>query len=132
MTSWFHVFRNWLGRKNLLRVISSLPNRTTQAVPFETAFYEWVEAFVYEWPDFLREQKSEKAKSVEATMTLLEKTFGLLNGTVSPDDRRMLCQYVMDTVNSDEMKEFLPVSLDLNLDGSFEQPALYRGEGKHF
>ncbi|MFM0261566.1 hypothetical protein [Paraburkholderia sediminicola] len=92
-------------------------------VPFETAFYEWVEAFIYEWPDFLREQKSEKAKSVEATMTLLEKTFGLLNGTISPDDRRMLCQYVMDTVNSDEMKEFLPVSLDLNLDGDFSDPA---------
>jgi hypothetical protein len=92
-------------------------------VSYEEAFYEWVEDFVHEWPDFLREQKSEKAKAAESTMTLVEKTFGLLNGIVSPDDRRMLCQYVMDTVNSDELKEFLPVSLDLNLDGDFSEPA---------
>lgn len=92
-------------------------------IPFETAFYEWIESFIYAWPDFLREQKSEKAKAAEATMNLVEKTFNLLNGTVSPDDRRMLCQYVMDTVNADEMKEFLPVPLDLNLDGEFSMPA---------
>ncbi|WP_321868629.1 anti-CBASS protein Acb1 family protein [Paraburkholderia tropica] len=92
-------------------------------IPFETAFYEWIESFLYEWPDFLREQKSEKAKAAEATMNMLEKTFNLLNGTVSPDDRRMLCQYVMDTANSDELKEFLPVPLELNLDGDFSMPA---------
>ncbi|MCO4880247.1 DUF1073 domain-containing protein [Paraburkholderia caribensis] len=93
------------------------------SIPFETAFYEWVEQFAFNWPDFLREQKSEKAKAAEATMNLIEKTYNLLNGTVSPDDRRLLCQFVMDTINSDELKEFVPVSLDLNLDGEFAQPA---------
>lgn len=92
-------------------------------VPYETALYEWVESFVFEWPDFLREQKSEKAKAVDATINLVEKTFNLLNGVLSPDDRKLLCQWTMDVVNSDELSEFIPVSLDLNLDGDFSMPA---------
>jgi hypothetical protein len=47
----------------------------------------------------------------------------MLSATVSPDDRRILCQFIMDNLNSEEIKEFLPVSLDLNLDGDFSTPA---------
>jgi hypothetical protein len=90
---------------------------------YEQAFYEWQDQMVFEWPDFLREQKSEKAKAVETTMTLLKETFTMLSATVSPDDRRILCQFIMDNLNSEEIKEFLPVSLDLNLDGDFSTPA---------
>jgi hypothetical protein len=94
-----------------------------QGVPFETALYEWIEAFEFEFPDFLREQKSEKAKSVEARIKLVESAFNLLNGNSSPDDRRMLHQFVMDNYNSEDIKEFLPVPLELNLDGDFSEPA---------
>jgi len=92
-------------------------------VPYETALYEWIEEFVSEWPDFLREQKSEKAKAAETTMKMVIDGYNTFQAALSPDDRRMFCQTFMETWNSDGMKEFLPVSLDLNLDGDFADPA---------
>jgi hypothetical protein len=92
-------------------------------IPYQTAFYEWVNNFEFLWPNLLTEPDSEKAKAAQTRLEGLEQVFNLLNGILSPDDRKNLVQWVMDNVNSEANQSLFPEPLILELDGDFAQPA---------
>lgn len=105
-----------------------------QDVEYETAFYQWYNAFVASWPSLIEEPESEKIKvedtKLKAVIALLE----TLMPQLDPANKAKLIEWAQDNYN--ELKLLFPQPLDLDIEALANytppQPANEPGPPKPF
>lgn len=89
-------------------------------VPYETAFYQWKNAFKAEWPNLLEEPDSEKVK-VDAEITKMAiSVFEVLSPQLDPENKALTAGWLADVVNNREFMQSQPLELDLEALATYE------------
>ena len=92
-------------------------------VPYETAFYQWRNAFTAEWPNLLVEPDSEKMKvqdtRFKAVTAVAEIAAPLL---ADPENKAALMEWIADCVNNEKDLFPAPLLLDYDAMREYEPP----------
>jgi hypothetical protein len=81
-------------------------------VPYETAFYDWTNAFEAKWPNLLEEPDSEKMKSEEIRFKSAVAIYEVMTPNFDPDNKAALTTWLADEVNA--RKELFSAKLDID------------------
>ncbi len=91
-------------------------------VPYETAFYQWKNAFTATWPNLLVEPDSEKAKTEEirfkSTVALVE----VLAPMLDPENKAALVGWAADEINSRRDLFSSPLVIDTDALAAYVPP----------
>lgn len=92
-------------------------------VPFETAFYEWKNAFKATWPNLLTEPDSEKVKTddvvTKAAIALVE----VMAPQMDPENKARLLVWAAEIFNSRENFKATPLEIDEEALAKYVPPA---------
>jgi hypothetical protein len=95
-----------------------------QRIPYETAFYEWKNAFTAKWPNLLVEPDSEKAKKddviTKAAIAFMEVAAPML----PPSEKARLVIWGSEVMNERKSMFSTPIELDEDLIANYEGPTL--------
>ena len=92
-------------------------------VPFETAFYEWKNAFTAVWPNLLTEPDSEKVKVDDIIAKSAIAVFEVMAPVMDPENKAVLAGWLADVMNERDLMFSAPLTLDLDALASYEPPA---------
>lgn len=81
-------------------------------VPYETAYYQWVDAFEATWPNLLVEPDSEKVKVEDVTLKAAIATVEVMLPALDPDNKATAMIWLADVIN--EKKLLFKSTLSLN------------------
>lgn len=100
------------------------------SVPYETAFYEWKNAFEAEWPNLLVEPDSEKAKVDDIVMKAAIAIVEVLSPMLDPESKADLAIWLADIMNERELMFSAPLELDRDAIANYVPP-IPMGESEH-
>ena len=69
-------------------------------VPYETAFYQWKNAFIATWPNLLQEPDSEKSKTDDIILKAAIAVYEVLSPSIDPENRAKVATWLADVVNA--------------------------------
>lgn len=103
---------------------ASLQNKYPElaGVPYETAFYQWKNAFKAEWPNLLEEPDSEKVKVDSEITKMAISVFEVLSPQLDPENKALTAGWLADVVNNREFMQSQPLELDLEALATYEPP----------
>ncbi|MDE3023910.1 MAG: hypothetical protein KGI54_18995, partial [Pseudomonadota bacterium] len=81
-------------------------------VPYETAFYQWKNAFKVTWPNLLKEPDSELVKVDDIIMKAAIGTVEVLAPMLDPSNKATLAVWLADVMNDRKMMFSSPLLLD--------------------
>jgi hypothetical protein len=89
-------------------------------VEYAEAFYKWTEAFTAEWPSFLIEPESERAKADKVRLDALiaSAEVMLANPAIDPENKARVLEWLQDNLNA--LKLLFPTQLDIDFDALLE------------
>jgi hypothetical protein len=90
--------------------------------PYETAFYEWKNAFCAEWPNLLVEPDS---KAVELDAKVMESAIGIAEVILpicDQENKARIAGWIADIANSRKKLVSSPLDLDLDALAAYEPP----------
>lgn len=100
-------------------------------VPYETAFYQWANAFTATWPNLLSEPESElievEKTRFESVVALVE---SLINAGLDPKNKAAVIAWAADEVNSRRKLFSAPIDIDEDALAEYVPPAPTGGEGQ--
>lgn len=82
--------------------------------PYETAFYEWSNAFAAVWPNLLTEPDSKKIEVQDVVLKAAIGVYEVMAPTLDPQNRAMATAWLADVIN--ENPELFESRLDIDLD----------------
>lgn len=82
--------------------------------PYETAYLEWVQAFVSRWPNLLIEPDSEKVKVDEIRFKSVVAMVEIMGPMLDPENKAKLISWAAD--NANEREELFASKLDIDED----------------
>ena len=91
-------------------------------VKYETAFREWQNSFVAEWPNLLEEPDSEKSKIDDVKLKAIIAFVEVMLPAVDPENKARLIEWAQDNVNDFEMLFGSPLDLDIEAIAEYEPP----------
>lgn len=99
------------------------------SVPYETAFYKWMNSFDAKWPNLLEEAESEKIKVEEVRFKSACALVEVLAPLLDPDNKAALVAWAADEVNS--RRELFSAKLDIDEAAlaAYVPPVAAPGEG---
>jgi hypothetical protein len=83
-----------------------------RGMPYETAFYQWVNSFKATWPNLLVEPDSERAKTEEVRFKSAVAVFEVMMDRLDPENAAALAAWVADEINSRRELFSVPLPLD--------------------
>jgi len=92
-------------------------------VKYETAFYEWKNAFTATWPNLLTEPDSEKVKVDDIIAKSAIAVFEVMAPVLDPENLATLAGWLADVMNERDLMFSAPLTLDLDALASYEPPA---------
>ncbi len=92
-------------------------------VSYETAFYEWKNAFRAVWPNLLEEPDSEKIKVDDIVTKSAIACFEVLAPVLDPENKARAAVWLTDVMNSRERMFSSPLDLDEEAIANYEPPA---------
>lgn len=81
-------------------------------VPYETAFMEWKNSFVYEWPNLLQEPDSKKIEVDDKVLKAAIGVFEVLAPVLDPENKAAAAAWLANTVN--ERRELFNSHLEID------------------
>lgn len=69
-------------------------------IPYETAFYQWKNAFIATWPNLLQEPDSEKSKTDDIILKAAIAVFEALSPALDPENRARTAIWLADVINA--------------------------------
>lgn len=99
-------------------------------VPYETAFYQWKNAFKAVWPNLLEEPDSEKVKVDDTITKAAIAAFEVLVPTLDPENKARAAMWLADVLNSRNFMFSQLLDLDEEAIASYEPPTPEFGEEK--
>lgn len=93
-----------------------------ESTPYETAFYQWQDAFTAEWPNLLVEPDS---KAVERDAKIMESAIGLAEIALpqcDPANKARIIAWLADTMNARRMLVSSPLDIDEEAIADYEPP----------
>ena len=100
------------------------------SVPYETAFYQWKNAFEATWPNLLEEPDSEKVKVDDTVTKAAIAAFEVLVPVLDPENKATAAMWLADVLNSRNFMFSQPLELDGELIASYEPPVAEMREEK--
>jgi hypothetical protein len=92
-------------------------------VPYDTAFYDWKNAFKAVWPNLLVEPDSEKVKTDDVVTKAAIAAFEVLAPAMDPENKARLAGWLADVFNSRETFARTPMNIDIEAMENYEPPA---------
>ena len=128
-------YRAW--NPQFYKTIQGLYPEEYADVPYETAFYEWVNSYKAEWPNLLQEPDSELIKVDAVKMQAALDLLTTLAPMLDPDNKAAMIAAVVDNFNALKLifSTKFEIDLDLLLDYleeqvANEQDAMMQGAGE--
>lgn len=93
-----------------------------ETVRYETAFYQWKNAFTAEWPNLLVEPDS---KAVERDAKIMESAIGVAEIALpacDPDNKAAIIAWLADTMNARKMLVSSPLNIDQDALAAYTPP----------
>lgn len=90
--------------------------------PYETAFYQWKNAFRSVWPNLLVEPDSEKAKTDDVILKAAIGLTEVLMPVMDPENKAAVCMWLADVMNERKSLASTPLMLDEEAIASYEPP----------
>lgn len=91
-------------------------------VPYERAFMEWKNSFVWEWPSFLKEPESEAVEVEKTTFEVALGVFRELSAIVDPENRAKVAEWLQREINDKRKLFSAPLDLDFDSLAQYEPP----------
>ena len=95
-----------------------------QRIPYETAFYEWKNAFTATWPNLLIEPESERIKSDDIITKAAISCVEVLAPLLPPSEKARAALWLADIMNERNLMFSAPLELDEEAIRNYEGPAL--------
>ena len=108
--------RAW--NEDFYKIIQSKYPETYARMPYEEAFYRWVNGFTAIWPSLIREPESEAVRVEETQFKSAVAIAQVMIPEFGPQNKAAVLQWMVDTVNS--CKKLFPVSLTVDPDELLE------------
>ena len=89
---------------------------------YETAFYQWKNAFIATWPNLLQEPDSEKSKTDDIILKAAIAVFEVLAPSLDPENRARTALWLADVVNARKLLFDSNLDLDEELLAAYEPP----------
>lgn len=89
-------------------------------VDYDTAFYQWKNAFKVSWPNLLIEPDSEKIKKDDIVLKAALTAVELMLPNVDLDNKSRVLSWLTDVIN--QRSEMFKANLEIDPDGIVEQP----------
>jgi hypothetical protein len=105
-------YRAW--NRNFYETIQNLFPEEYSGVDYETAFREWQNSFVANWPNLLEEPDSEKSKSDKVELDAIVEIMEVMLPVMDPENQGRLLQWAADNINDFEMLFGSPLDLDID------------------
>ena len=102
--------------------------KTYGSVSYETAFYEWKNAFSAKWPNLLTEPDSEKSKKSEARFKTVVALCESLMPILDPENKAQLVGWICDQINQDDFLFDGELQIDTESLASYIPPVPTMGE----
>jgi hypothetical protein len=83
-----------------------------QRIPYETAFYEWKNAFTATWPNLLIEPESERVKTDDVITKAAISAVEVLNPMLPPSEKARAAMWLADVLNERKLMFSTPLELD--------------------
>jgi hypothetical protein len=93
-----------------------------QSVPYETAFYEWKNAFTATWPNLLVEPDSEKAKIDDVVMKSAISLYEVVSPQLDPPNKARATIWLAEVANERKNLFSNPLELDEEALASYVPP----------
>lgn len=90
-------------------------------VEYATAFAEWQNAFLAQWPNLLEETDAEKAESEKVTLEAIVSVFEILAAELPPTEKAKLIDWVANNLNEKTHLFSSPLELDILAIADFQQ-----------
>lgn len=94
-----------------------------QRIPYETAFYEWSNAFTATWPNLLIESESERVKTDDIITKAAISCVEVLSPLLPPSEKARAALWLADVMNERKLMFSAPLELDEEAIASYEGPA---------
>lgn len=91
-------------------------------IPYETAFYQWRNAFTAKWPNLLVEPDSERAKTDEVRFKSAVALLEVMAPLMDPENKAAVVGWVADEVNSRRDLFSSPLVLDIDALAAYVPP----------
>lgn len=95
-----------------------------KSVPYETAFYQWKNAFTAAWPNLLVEPDSEKAKTEEIRFKSAVAIVEVLAPLLDPENKARVISWMADEVSNRKELFSAPLVIDEDALAAYEPPAV--------
>lgn len=92
------------------------------SVDYQTAFYQWKNAFVALWPSLLTEPDSEQIKTEDVKFKAIVAMIEVVGPMVDPDNKATLLQWAADNINENKLLFQSPLNLDWEALANYEPP----------
>lgn len=89
-------------------------------VPFETAFYEWVNSFTAEWPSFMEEPPSDQVQVDDVKLKAVIAMVQVLLPAIDPENRAKVIEWACDNFNALKLLFDTPLELDFDALATYE------------
>ena len=83
-------------------------------VPYQTAFYRWVNSFAAEWPSLIEEPESEEIKVEQTKFETILSAVNALMPQMDPENKATLIQWMQDNLNANARLFPSPLLLDMD------------------
>ena len=91
-------------------------------VPYEKAFYDWVNAFEAVWPSLMVEPESELVGVEEAKHKVIVATMEVLLPQADPENKATIIQWACDNLNENKHLFRHPLNLDYEALANYQPP----------
>lgn len=92
-------------------------------VPYESAFYRWVNSFKATWPSLMKEPDSEKIKVDDVKLKAIIAVVEVLLPAMDPENRARVIEWLADNFNSLKLLFDSPLELDYEAIADYEPPS---------
>lgn len=92
-------------------------------VPYETAFYQWKNAFEASWPSLMEEPDSELVKVDKIKFEAMTAALEVLKPDLDPNNKALLVKWFADNMNESKRLFPSPLVLDYEDLATYEPPA---------
>lgn len=93
-----------------------------QSIPYETAFYEWKNAFTATWPNLLVEPDSERIKSDDVITKAAISAVEVLGPMLDPENKAKAAIWLASILNERKLMFSAPLELDEDAIASYVPP----------
>lgn len=91
-------------------------------VDYQTAFYQWKNAFTATWPNLLTEPDSEKSKEDKVKLEAIVQVLTALLPSLDPMNKATLIEWAADNLNDSRVLFSTPLVLDTEALANYEPP----------